>query len=154
MSIKVKSSDLLAAVDLLNFLSATNYYAEAIAGSIMSRSTQSSNASVAGSLALVYFNNRIEALVGRNVEIDVDGDATIEAKDEANARIIDTAARRLGIPHEKFYLNIERLGNTSSASIPIALDELARSGKLERGDKIIFCAFGGGLSAAAALMNW
>ena len=88
VSIKVKSSDLLAAVDLLNFLSATNYYAEAIAGSIMSRSTQSSNASVAGSLALVYFNNRIEALVGRNVEIDVDGDATIEAKDEANARII------------------------------------------------------------------
>ena len=73
---------------------------------------------------------------------------------QANARIIDTAARRLKIPQEKFYLNIDRLGNTSSASIPIALDELARSGKLERGDKLIFSAFGGGLSAAAALLVW
>lgn len=73
---------------------------------------------------------------------------------QANARIIDTAARRLKMPQEKFYLNINRLGNTSSASIPIALDELARAGKLERGDKIIFSAFGGGLSAAAALLVW
>ncbi len=73
---------------------------------------------------------------------------------QANARIIDTAARRLKLPQEKFYLNIDRLGNTSSASIPIALDELARSGKLERGDRIIFSAFGGGLSAAAALLVW
>lgn len=73
---------------------------------------------------------------------------------QANARIIDTAARRLKIPQEKFYLNIDRLGNTSSASIPIALDELAHSGKLERGDKLIFSAFGGGLSAAAALLVW
>lgn len=73
---------------------------------------------------------------------------------QANARIIDTAARRLKIPQEKFYMNIDRLGNTSSASVPIALDELARSGKLEKGDKIILCAFGGGLASAAALMVW
>lgn len=73
---------------------------------------------------------------------------------QANARIIDTAARRLKIPQEKFYMNIDRLGNTSSASVPIALDELARSGKLEKGDKIILCVFGGGLASAAALMVW
>ncbi len=73
---------------------------------------------------------------------------------QANSRIIDTAARRLKIPQEKFYMNIDRLGNTSSASIPIALDELARSGKLVKGDKIILCAFGGGLASAAALMEW
>lgn len=73
---------------------------------------------------------------------------------QANARIIDTAARRLKMPLEKFYMNIDRLGNTSSASVPIALDELARSGKLKKGDKIILCAFGGGLASAAALMVW
>ena len=73
---------------------------------------------------------------------------------QANARIIDTAARRLGIPHEKFYLNIDRLGNTSSASIPIALDELWRSGKLKRGDLVVFTAFGGGLADAACLIRW
>lgn len=73
---------------------------------------------------------------------------------QANARIIDTASRRLGIPLEKFYMNIDRLGNTSSASIPIALDELVRAGKLEHGDNIIMCAFGAGLASAAALIRW
>lgn len=73
---------------------------------------------------------------------------------QANARIIDTAARRLGIPQEKFYVDIGHLGNTSSASIPIALDELSRAGKLGRGDKLLMCAFGAGLASAAALIRW
>ena len=51
-------------------------------------------------------------------------------------------------------MNIDRLGNTSSASIPIALDELSRAGKLERGDKLLMCAFGAGLASAAALIRW
>lgn len=73
---------------------------------------------------------------------------------QANYRIIDSAAKRGGIPMEKFYLNIERYGNTSSASIPIALDELNRSGALQRGDKLILTAFGGGLANAACLLTW
>lgn len=73
---------------------------------------------------------------------------------QANIRIIDFASRKLGIPMEKFVVNIDRYGNTSSASIPIALDELARSGKLKRGDRIILTAFGAGLASAACLLQW
>ncbi len=73
---------------------------------------------------------------------------------QANKRIIDFAAKRLKVSEDKFYLNIERYGNTSSASIPIALDELNRSGKIKRGDYIILTAFGGGLANAACLIRW
>ena len=58
------------------------------------------------------------------------------------------------VQQEKFYLNIDRVGNTSSASVPIALDELNRAGRLQRGDKIILTAFGGGLANAACLLTW
>ena len=73
---------------------------------------------------------------------------------QANKRIIDFAAKRLGISNSKFFCNIEKYGNTSSASVPIALHELAKSGNLNRGDKIILCAFGGGLSNVACLIEW
>lgn len=73
---------------------------------------------------------------------------------QANSRIVELAQRRLGLPPELFYVNIERYGNTSAASIPIALDELNRSGRLSRGDKIILSAYGGGLANAACLIIW
>ena len=73
---------------------------------------------------------------------------------QANLRIIDAASRRSGIPLDKFYVNIQEYGNTSSASIPMALDELNRVGKLERGDNILFTAFGGGLASAASIIRW
>ncbi|MEE5992808.1 MAG: beta-ketoacyl-ACP synthase III [Oscillospiraceae bacterium] len=73
---------------------------------------------------------------------------------QANLRIIDFASKRLGIDPSKMYVNIQKYGNTSGASVAIALHELAKSGKLHRGDKIILCAFGGGLSNAACLMEW
>ena len=73
---------------------------------------------------------------------------------QANLRIIDLAARRLSIPMEKFVVNLDRFGNTSSASVPISFDELAKSGKLKKGDLIAMCAFGGGLSSAASLIRW
>lgn len=73
---------------------------------------------------------------------------------QANTRIIDLTARRLKIPMEKFVLNIEKYGNTSSASVPISFDELVRSGKLKKGDKIAMCAFGGGLSSAGVILEW
>ncbi|MCL2808746.1 MAG: ketoacyl-ACP synthase III [Treponema sp.] len=65
---------------------------------------------------------------------------------QANARIVQAAAKRLRIPIEKFYLNIEEYANTSSATIPIALDELNRSGQLNKGDLILTVGFGGGLT--------
>ena len=55
---------------------------------------------------------------------------------------------------EKVVVNLDRFGNTSSASVPISVDELARSGKLKKGDLIAMCAFGGGLSSAASLIRW
>lgn len=73
---------------------------------------------------------------------------------QANSRIIEFAQKRLNIPAEKFCMNIKNYGNTSSASIPMLLDELNRSGKLEQGDKIALCAFGGGLSSGACIITW
>lgn len=73
---------------------------------------------------------------------------------QANIRIIDFASKRLGIPKEKFFVNIDKYGNTSSASVPIALAELNRSGRLKRGDIVAMVAFGGGLSSAACILKW
>ncbi len=74
---------------------------------------------------------------------------------QANLRIIQEASRRLPeIADEKFCVNIDRCGNTSSASIPILLDEAHRAGKLKRGDKIVMAAFGSGLSAGAMVIRF
>lgn len=73
---------------------------------------------------------------------------------QANERIIRMAARRLKLPDEKFVMNIDRYGNTAAASVPVALDELNRSGRLNRGDLVAMAAFGGGLSSAGCLMRW
>lgn len=71
---------------------------------------------------------------------------------QANARIVSAVARRLGGDLEKFPMNIEEYGNTSSASIPILLDELNRAGKLKAGMKLVLAGFGGGLSYGASLI--
>jgi len=81
-------------------------------------------------------------------------DVTRIVPHQANARIVQAAAKRLNIPLEKFYLNIEEYANTSAASIPIALDELNRDGKLHRGDLIMTVGFGGGLTYGANLVVW
>ena len=73
---------------------------------------------------------------------------------QANSRIIDEAARRLKINKEKFYVNVDKYGNTSAASIPIALSELFEKGLINKGDKIILAAFGGGLTWAGALIKF
>lgn len=73
---------------------------------------------------------------------------------QANVRIIDYAAKRLHLPAEKFFVNIENYGNTSAASIAIALSELNEQGGIKEGDKIILTAFGGGLSSASCLIKW
>ncbi|MDR0402473.1 MAG: ketoacyl-ACP synthase III [Treponema sp.] len=73
---------------------------------------------------------------------------------QANARIVQAAGKRLGIPEEKFFLNIGKYANTSSASIPIALDELNRSEQLRRGDLVITVGFGAGLTYGGNLIVW
>lgn len=73
---------------------------------------------------------------------------------QANIRIIDFASKRLKISKDKFVVNIDKYGNTSAASVAIALDELNKSGRLKRGDKIAMSAFGGGLSSAACIIEW
>jgi 3-oxoacyl-[acyl-carrier-protein] synthase III len=72
---------------------------------------------------------------------------------QVNQRIIDSAMEKLNIPSEKAFVNIDRYGNTSAASIPIALDEAVRAGKLSKGDVAIFVAFGAGLTWANAVVR-
>lgn len=73
---------------------------------------------------------------------------------QANVRIIRTGMKNLGLPIEKAYVNIDKTGNTSSASIPIALDEACRENRIHRGDIIAVVGFGAGLTFAAAVFDW
>lgn len=73
---------------------------------------------------------------------------------QANIRIIESLASSLGMPMEKVYVNLDRFGNTSSASIPLALDEARRSGRIKPGDLTLLVAFGAGLTYGATLIRW
>ncbi len=73
---------------------------------------------------------------------------------QANQRITDAVRERLGVSPEKVYSNISRVGNTSSASIPICLDECVRSGRIKKGDLVLMSAFGAGVTWGAVLMQW
>ncbi len=73
---------------------------------------------------------------------------------QANTRIIESAAKRLGLPMDRFFVNLERYGNTSAASIPIALTEAVAQGKVRPGDKLVLVGFGAGLTWAAAAVEW
>lgn len=72
---------------------------------------------------------------------------------QANLRIIDSAAKKLKIPRERFFTNLECCGNTSSASIPMALDGLFKSGKVKKGDFIVLTGFGGGFTSGAVMFK-
>jgi 3-oxoacyl-[acyl-carrier-protein] synthase-3 len=73
---------------------------------------------------------------------------------QANLRIIDAAAKRFNIPEERFLHNLERYGNTSAASIPLALDEAVRAGRIQSGDLILLSSFGAGLSWGSLILRW
>lgn len=73
---------------------------------------------------------------------------------QANGRIVEAVSRRLGIPDEKVFVNIERYGNTSAASIPMALDEALRSGRVKDGDLVLLVGVGAGLTWGSALFRW
>lgn len=73
---------------------------------------------------------------------------------QANIRIVNTAVKRLGLPVEKFFINVSEYGNTSSASIPIGLAEAAAQGRLKKGDKVCLVGFGAGLTYGAVVVEW
>lgn len=73
---------------------------------------------------------------------------------QANIRILDATAKRIGLRDDQVYVNVERFGNTSGATIPIALDEVNRAGRLKEGDILLLDAFGGGFTWASALIRW
>src|SRR2546428_7946456 len=73
---------------------------------------------------------------------------------QANIRIIDAAAERLGQTREKVFINVEPYGNTSSASVPVALYEAVRAGRIKEGDLAVLVAFGGGLTLGSRALRW
>ena len=73
---------------------------------------------------------------------------------QANKRIVEAVAKRLDVSIDKFPMNLQEYGNTSSASIPILLDEMSRGGRLKKGQKIILAGFGAGLSWGATILEW
>ncbi len=92
-----------------------------------------------------------KALAASHLTID---DLTWLVPHQANQRILDTVADRLHLPHERVFSNIANLGNTSAASIPLAVNDLYTSGNLRRGDVIALVGFGAGLTWGAAIVRW
>jgi len=82
------------------------------------------------------------------------GDVDLVVAHQANMRILDGVSKRVKVPLDKFVLNIERYGNTSSASIPIALDEAVRAGRVLPGNSLLMVALGGGISWGSAVVKW
>ncbi len=101
--------------------------------------------------AVTRFEQLIEDAM-RKCELTAD-QVSLIVPHQVNQRIIDSAMEKLGMGPEKAYVNIDRYGNTSAASIPIALDEAWRAGKVQKGDVLIFVAFGAGLTWANAVVR-
>jgi 3-oxoacyl-[acyl-carrier-protein] synthase-3 len=73
---------------------------------------------------------------------------------QANIRIIEAVAKHFGIPLEKVVINVGHMGNTSAATVPVALDEAIRDGRIQRGQNILLTAFGAGLTSGSVLLRY
>ena len=93
----------------------------------------------------------LQAVADAGLELD---DVDLLVPHQANVRIIDATARRMDLPPEKVFLNIASYGNTSAATVPIALTEALEEERIAPGDNIVFVAFGGGLTWGAATLKW
>ena len=82
------------------------------------------------------------------------GDVDLLIPHQANIRIIEATAKHAGLPMDKVYVNVDRFGNTSAASIAIALDEAVKTGRLKAGMTVMFCAFGAGFTWASMVVRW
>ena len=92
-----------------------------------------------------------EALSANNLTVD---DVDVFVPHQANIRILKAVSQRLGLPFSKTVINLDRFGNTSAASIPLALDEAVKGGRVQRGHIVLFAAFGAGLTWASGVMRW
>jgi 3-oxoacyl-[acyl-carrier-protein] synthase-3 len=92
-----------------------------------------------------------ETLAANDLRVE---DLDLYVPHQANVRILKAVAGRLGLPPEKVMLNLDQYGNTSAASIPIALDEAVRQGRIKEGSLVMLGAFGAGLTWASALIRW
>lgn len=98
----------------------------------------------------------LDRIVGETLEAAGVGEAQVDwlIPHQANLRIIEATAKRLRLPMERVIVTVDRHGNTSSASVPLALDEAVRSGKVQRGQTLLLEAFGGGFTWASALIRY
>jgi 3-oxoacyl-[acyl-carrier-protein] synthase-3 len=99
----------------------------------------------------VLSSSILETLENANLKLD---DVALIVPHQATKRIIEAAAKRLKISPDRFYLNINRTGNTSAASIPMALCDAVDEGRLKPDDNVMFVGFGGGLTWAASIVKW
>ena len=102
--------------------------------------------------AVRAMENTVTSLLDRN-GLSVD-DVSLFIPHQANVRILGKLMERLGMEDEKVFINVNKYGNTSAASIPIALDEACREGRINEGDLILFCSFGGGFTWGSMLLHW
>ncbi len=105
------------------------------------------------------FKEAVKAMESAAIEAIRKADITPDEIDlfiphQANLRIMEAVRRRLDIPPEKVFVNVDKYGNTSSASVPIALDEAVRSGRIQRGDLVLFSVFGAGFTWASGVVRW
>jgi|TARA_B100000678_G_scaffold153481_1_gene128265 3-oxoacyl-[acyl-carrier-protein] synthase-3 len=105
------------------------------------------------------FKNAVKSMSQYATEVIEEANLTIDDIDvciphQANLRILEATAKRCGLPMEKMIINVEKYGNTSAASIPIALTEALEEKKIKSNAKILFLAFGGGLTCAASIIDW
>lgn len=99
----------------------------------------------------VMGDSSVECITKAGMTLD---DVDMLIPHQANIRIIEAAARKLSLPMEKVWVNLDRYGNTSAASVPIALAEAADAGALNEGDNVVLVAFGAGLAWASGLVRW
>ncbi|NOU55715.1 ketoacyl-ACP synthase III [Brevibacillus borstelensis] len=102
--------------------------------------------------AVRVMNSATEAVLEKSGASKEDIDLLVPH--QANKRIIDSAIQRFGLSEDKVAINLDRYGNMSSASIPVALDEAIQEGRLKEGDNVILVGFGGGLTWGATLLKW
>ncbi len=102
--------------------------------------------------AVRYLSEAAQLALKHNGAVPEDVDKVVAH--QANIRILNSVSKRVKIPLDKFVLNIERFGNTSSASIPIALDEAVRAGRIKDNETLLMIALGGGISWGSALLRW
>ena len=105
------------------------------------------------------FKHAVTRMIGACQKAIAKAGLTIDEVDlviphQANLRIIEAIGHRLGVPTEKYFINLEKYGNISAASIPVALDEAVRAGRVKKGDTIVLVAFGGGFTWGSAVLDW